>query len=153
MDIRHLFPLLASEEKAVELIEQMRWPSGPVCPHCENRDKIYNIKSVGKTGKPRYGLRKCGLCRKQFTVRVGTIFEDSHIQLRAWVLALHRMCVSKKGVSAKQLETEFGLSYKAAWFMCHRIRYAMTQAPMQQLLDGLVEGAATRWQPARRPPL
>ena len=82
----------------------------------------------------------CNDCRKQFTVTVGTVFEDSHIPLRSWVIAFQMMCASKKGVSAKQLQRQLGFgSYKTAWFMCHRIRYAMENGPMAELLKGTVE--------------
>jgi transposase-like protein len=82
----------------------------------------------------------CNDCRKQFTVTVGTIFEDSHIALRSWVMAFQMMCASKKGVSAKQVQRQLGLgSYKSAWFLCHRIRYAMKNGPMAKLLKGVVE--------------
>lgn len=138
-----LAPYFADEAKAIEFIEAQMWPNGPVCPHCEATDKQYALKSTGagKTGA-RLGLRKCGSCRKQYTVRVGSIFEDSHIPLNKWLYAIHLMCSAKKGVSANQLKRELGISYKAAWFMCHRVREAMKQEPMRSMLGaggGIVE--------------
>jgi transposase-like protein len=89
-----------SEEAAFEYVEAQLWPNGPVCPHCgAGGDKIGRLS--GKTA--RIGLRKCYSCRKQFTVRVGTIFEDSHLPLRLWLQAIHLMCASKKGISTRQL--------------------------------------------------
>ena len=89
-----------------------------------------------KKGRVRLGLKKCGACRKQFTVRVGTIFEDSHIPLGKWLIAIHMMCSSKKGVSANQLKRQLGLAYSSAWFMCHRVREAMTLPPMDRMMIG-----------------
>jgi transposase-like protein len=82
---------------------------------------------------------KCKACRKQFTVTVGTIFEDSRIPLNKWLHAIHLMCSSKKGMSAHQIHRTMGITYKSAWFMCHRIRYAMTQSPLVEKLSGIVE--------------
>ena len=87
----------------------------------------------------RKGVWKCGGCREQFTVTVGTIFEDSHIPLSKWLLALHLLCASKKGMSAHQLHRMFKVTYRSAWFMAHRIRYAMTQEPLSLKLTGIVE--------------
>ncbi len=115
-------------DKARELLESLRWPNGPECPHCkraksECRD-VYKI--VPKPGSStRRGLYKCAACRQQFTVTVGTIFEDSHISISKWLMALFIMCSSKKAVSAHQLHRMLGITYKTAWFMAHRIRYAM----------------------------
>jgi transposase-like protein len=136
MNLLELSAIVADEAEAFALVEQLVWPFGPICPHCGNKSEsgkpIYRLEGVkDKKGRVRYGLHKCGACRKQFTVRVGTIFEDSHLPLSKWLLAIHQMCSSKKGMSAKQLERELGLSYKAAWFMCHRIRLAMTQEPLR----------------------
>lgn len=119
-NISQLAPYLADEDKARSLFESLRWPNGPVCPHCGSAVKIYRLE--GKTTRP--GLLKCGACRKQFTVRVGTIFEDSHLPLGKWLYALFLMCSSKKGVSAMQLSRELEIRYKSSWHMCHRIRRA-----------------------------
>lgn len=109
------------EPAAIEKLESIVWPQGPVCPHCGGVDRIYALK--GKTTRP--GLRKCGDCRKQFTVKVGTVFESSHIPLYKWFQAVYLMAASKKGFSAHQLHRTLEVTYKTAWFMAHRIREAM----------------------------
>src|SRR5260370_42226767 len=118
-----------SEEQAREKLEALRWPRGAVCPKCGTVGESYKL-----TPKPgsstRKGLWKCRACRSQFTVTVGTIFEDSHIPLSKWLMAIHLLCASKKGMSAHQLHRMLGVTYKSAWFMAHRIRYAMTQPPL-----------------------
>lgn len=111
-----------SEPEARAMIERLRWPDGPVCVHCGS---VNAMRLGGKSAEK--GLCKCRDCRKKFTVRVGTIFEDSPIPLADWVYAFARMCASKKGVSAHQLHRELGVTYKTAWFMCHRIRHAMAK--------------------------
>src|SRR6266508_767932 len=119
---------------AAEYLESLRWPSGPVCPHCgESERKAYRLPN--KTRR----LWKCAACRKQFTVTVGTIFERSHIPLNKWLLAFYLLCSSKKGMSAHQLGRMLGVTYKSAWFMAHRILYAMTQPPFTDRLSGVVE--------------
>ncbi len=140
-----------NEDAAREYLERLIWPSGPVCPQC-SFDKAYKLESKpDSANKVRPGLYKCARpeCRKQFTVTVGTIFEDSHIPLHKWLLGIHLMCSSKKGISALQLQRELWGedeetkrpkgSYRTAWFMAHRIRWALTQAPMTELLKGVVE--------------
>jgi transposase-like protein len=129
--------LLSDEEEAIRFFESIRWPEGPVCPHC-NHQGAYKIQANAST-KVRKGLWKCSSCRKQYTVRVGTIFEDSKISLGKWLMALHLMCSSKRGISALQLKRNLKVAYQTAWFMCHRIRYAMTQEPLAGLLRGTVE--------------
>jgi transposase-like protein len=110
-----------NESAAYEYIESVLWPEGPVCPHCGE------TKRVGKLhGKSyRIGLYKCYVCRKQFTVKIGTIFEDSHIPLHKWLQALYLIASSKKGVSCNQLHRTLGITLKSAWFLGHRIREAM----------------------------
>lgn len=122
-----------SKEEARKLIEAIRWPNGPVCPHCKSED-AYKITPKKEGAKTRPGLYKCKSCRKQFTVTVGTIFECSRIPLNKWLIGIYLMCASKKGVSAHQLHRQLKITYKSAWFMCHRIRYAMTQEPLTGLL-------------------
>jgi transposase-like protein len=137
-------PIFHDEEKAVEYLEGVRWPSGPICPHCGNQDKVYRIK--GKTARP--GLLKCGLCRKQFTVKVGTLFESSHIPLHKWLQATHLLCSSKKGISSHQLHRMMGITYKSAWFMTHRIREAFKDSEFANKLGGagkFVEVDETYW--------
>lgn len=119
---------------AAEYLESIRWPNGPVCPHCgEAERKPYKLPN--KTRR----LWKCAACRKQYTVTVGTIFEGSHIPLNKWLLAFYLLCSSKKGMSAHQLHRMLGITYKSAWFMAHRIRYAMSQPAFSRLLSGTVE--------------
>ena len=131
----------SDEDKAREFLEKLRWPDGPVCPHCGLVDNAYRLEPKpstkgGKNQHVRKGVWKCGGCRKQFTVTVGTIFADSHIPLSKWLLAFHLLCASKKGISAHQLHRMLKLTYRSAWFMAHRIRYAMSQEPLSSKLDG-----------------
>lgn len=129
----------SSEDEAVSFLEQQRWNGQPVCPHCGVVNESRQI--VGKNGErgPRY-LWRCLACKKQFTIRVGTIFSESKIPLRFWVLAFWRANSSKKGVSSLQIQRETGLSYKSALFMMHRIRFAMTaNVGSERMLSGVVE--------------
>lgn len=127
-----------TEDEARKYIEAIRWPNGPVCPHCGNIEGNYPLR--GKTTRP--GLWKCSVpaCRKQFSVTVGTIFERSHIPLSDWVYAFSRMVASKKGISTHQLHREIGITYKSAWFMCHRIRHTLkVNFTKARKLSGIVE--------------
>jgi transposase-like protein len=110
-----------NEDAAFEYVEARLWPRGPTCPHCGETARIGALK--GKTTRP--GLRKCYSCRKPFTVKIGTVFESSHIPLHIWLQAIYLMCSSKKGISTRQLQRTFGGSMKTAWFLSHRIREAM----------------------------
>lgn len=112
-----------NEEAAFAYVEAELWPNGPICPHCENADNAKIGRLQGKT--TRAGLWKCYACRKQFTVRIGTIFEDSHLPLRLWLQAIHLLCASKKGISTRQLQRMLGCGMKTAWHLGHRIRFAM----------------------------
>lgn len=114
-------PIFNDEEKAREALEAVRWPNGPVCPHCGGVERIAKLE--GKSSRP--GLYYCNDCYGQFTVTVGTVFERSKVPLTKWWLATHLMGSSKKGVSAHQLHRMLGVTYKTAWFMAHRIREAM----------------------------
>jgi transposase-like protein len=140
MNLNDIAKHFSTEDEARQFLEAQRWPSGTVCPHCGVEGESYRLqpKKEGKT-HVRAGVWKCGACRKQFTVRVGTIFEDSHIPLHKWLMAIHLLCASKKGMSAHQLHRMLGVSYKSAWFMAHRIRYAMTQEPLSSKLAGVIE--------------
>jgi transposase-like protein len=131
----------SDEDKAREFIEKLRWPDGPVCPHCGEINNAYRLepKPSKKNTHVRKGVWKCGGCREQFTVTVGTIFEDSHIPLSKWLLAYHLLCASKKGMSAHQLHRMLKVTYRSAWFMAHRIRYTMTQEPLSSKLTGVIE--------------
>ncbi len=120
-------PAFTDENTAREALELVRWPSGPVCPHCGNLDQSKIAKGHGKASRP--GLYYCAACNGQFTVTVGTVMERSKIPLTKWLLAMHLMGASKKGVSALQLQRMLGVTYKTAWFLSHRIREAMAVAP------------------------
>jgi transposase-like protein len=114
-------PHFQDADKAREYLEALRWPNGPVCPHCGTVGGHYTL-----TGKStRIGLWKCKDCREQFTVTVGTVFERSKIALNVWLQAVYLLCSSKKGISSHQLHRTLGVTYKTAWFMTHRIREAM----------------------------
>ncbi len=115
-------PAFTDETKARELLEASRWPDGPVCPFCGQLDSV--AKLGGKSMGP--GWYYCSSCQDKFTVRVGTLYERSHIALHKWLLATHLMTSSKKGMSAHQLHRMLGITYKSAWFMCHRIREGMS---------------------------
>ena len=112
-----------NEEAAFDYVEAHLWPEGPVCPHCGNCEE----KRIGRlTGKSsRSGLRKCYACRKTFTVRIGSIFEDSHFPLHLWLQAIQLIAASKKGISTRQIQRTFNCSMKTAWFLTHRIREIM----------------------------
>lgn len=117
-------PQFNDEAAAYALVEAHLWPNGPVCPHCATVDRAGRLQ--GKSSRP--GLWKCYACRKPFTVKVGTIFEASHIAMRDWLAAIQLICSSKKGISANQLSRTLGITLKSAWFMGHRIREAMAPA-------------------------
>ncbi len=113
--------VMQSEAAAIAWVEARVWPDGPVCPHCGG------VERIGKMGgkATRIGLWKCYQCRKQFTVKVGTVFEDSHVPMNLWLQAMYLLCSSKKGISSNQLSRTLGVTLKTAWFMSHRIREAM----------------------------
>lgn len=147
-------PHFHDEAAAFAKLEAVLWPNGPVCPKCGNSDRIYVLDGVrskpskkSPEGLVRHGLKKCGKCRQQFTVRVGTVFESSHIPLHKWFQAVHLMCCSKKGISSHQLHRVLEITYEAAWFMSHRIREAMRSgslAPMgRKGGSGVVEADET----------
>ena len=120
-------PYFHDEAAAFAELEAMLWPHGPVCPRCGSLDRITAVKGG------RMGLRRCGPCKRQFTVTVGTVFESSHIKLNVWLQAVYLICSSKKGISSNQLARVLNLTVKSAWFMSHRIREAMRSgalAPM-----------------------
>src|SRR5437016_6173488 len=114
-------PQFHSEEAAYKFVEDRVWPRGPVCPHCGGTER--NSPLNGKS--TRIGVYKCYDCRKPFTVKVGTIFEDSHIRMNVWLQAIFLVASSKKGISSNQLHRSLGITLKSAWFMSHRIREAM----------------------------
>lgn len=125
-------PYFHDEAAAFRFVESLIWVEGPVCPHCGGCERIGAIKPNPEK-RIRHGLKKCGQCKGQFTVRMGTIFEESKLPLHKWLQAIYLMCSSKKGISAKQLERTLEVTYKTAWFLAHRIREAMrdsVQTPM-----------------------
>jgi transposase-like protein len=133
----------ADDDKARGLLESILWPDGAICPHCKNHKEkpIYKLQpKADSKAKVRKGVHKCGACRKQFTVTVGTIFEDSHLPISKWLMAIFIICSSKKSISALQLSRMLKITYKAAWFMAHRLRYAVSpEMPLNTLLKGVVE--------------
>jgi len=131
-----LQPLFADEDKARAFFESKRWPNGTVCPHCKTTAVYKLTAKPGSRSPVRPGVYKCSECRKQFTVRVGSIFEDSKLPLRHWLYAIHLMTSSKKGMSAHQLHRMIRVAYNTAWFMEHRIREAMANTD-PALLGGL----------------
>ncbi len=127
-------PIFQDEEKAREWLEAQRWPDGPVCPTCKKRDGVKALpvtrskpSKAHPDGVLQTGWYHCNPCRKRFTVRVGTLYERSHIPLHKWLYATHLLCSSKKGMSALQLHRMLGVSRKSAWFMAHRIREGMRE--------------------------
>jgi len=131
----------ADDDKAREYLEAILWPNGVVCPHCKQNDQsaFWKIEK-NEEKKIRGGLRQCVPCGKQFTCTVGTIFEDSHIPLRKWLVAWYLLCASKKGISALQIKRMLGLgSYRTAWMMMHKIRYALQTPQFNDKLSGIVE--------------
>jgi transposase-like protein/IS1 family transposase len=120
----------STDDKCRELLERLRWPNGPECPRCKTQ-KVVRLTTNAK-------LLWCAECEYQFSVTAGTIFNDSHLPLQKWFLVTLLLCEAKKGMSANQVKRTVGMSYKTAWYLCHRIRAAMkeTERPM---LDGTVE--------------
>jgi transposase-like protein len=114
-------PYFHNEEAAYEFVEERIWPDGPVCPHCGGSERVGKLS--GKS--TRVGTYKCYECRKPFTVKIGTIFESSHVKLHLWLQAIFLVASSKKGISSHQLHRTLGVTLKTAWFMSHRIREAM----------------------------
>jgi transposase-like protein len=124
-------PIYQDEEKAREYLEAQRWPNGPVCPHCgTDSQRVTRLKG----SKHRPGLYQCNVCKGQFTVTVGTLYEGSHIPLRKWLLAIHLLGSSNSGVTTYRLHRLLGISSRSAWFMCQRIRgLAVRQRPTRNL--------------------
>lgn len=140
--------LLIDEAAAQDTLAKLRWPNGVTCPLCDGGKKVYEVAYNRKAadGSEVTSVRKqwkCGACRKKFSVTSRSIFEGAHIPVGKWLFAIHMMCSSKKGVSANQLSRTLEISYKSAWFMCHRVREAMLQEPLAGMLgkgpDAIVE--------------
>lgn len=141
-------PYFHDDAEARKYLESVRWPNGPVCPHCKSNGDHAAIEGKGgaKGKKARPGLYMCQDCRSQFTVTVGTVFERSKIPLSKWLLAAYLLCSSKKGMSAHQLHRTLGVTYKTAWFLAHRIRHAMADTGSGGLMGsggGIVEADET----------
>lgn len=151
-------PHFHGEAAAFEYVEKLLWPRGPVCPHCHApAEKIGVINGRSKPSKKnpegveRHGLRKCYACRKTFTVRVGSIFEDSHLPLHLWLQVIHLMTSAKKGISTRHIQRLLNCSMKTAWFLTHRIREIMKPGTANDLppmgglkpLEGDQEGIAS----------
>lgn len=119
------------EAEAYKLLEDLRWPNGPVCTHCGMMNKAYYLAPRDGIRKTRHGIPtyrriwKCARCRKQFSVLVGTAFEDSHFPLSKWLLAVHELCVVQDGVAIVELARKLHIAYRSAWFMAQRIRWAV----------------------------
>jgi len=118
-------PQFQNQEAAFAYVEARLWPNGPVCRHCGESRRIGKL--AGKSTRP--GLYKCYRCRKPFTVRMGTIFESSHLPLHLWLQVIHLMCASKKRIASRQIQRMLQCSMKTAWFLTHRIREAMDDNP------------------------
>lgn len=139
--IRNLPRACADEKYAVLFMEAQRWEGNPGCPHCGDVN-VYQMQD-SKTGERQANFRwRCHGCKQQFTVRTGTVFEDSKIPLRHWCFAYWRASTSKKGVSALEIHRQTGLSYKSCLFMLHRIRFGMTDSAVPPL-TGVVEADET----------
>jgi transposase-like protein len=135
------------EAKAFEHLEGVLWANGVTCPHCGMiSEKHYDLR------KTRVGLRKCceKVCRKQFTVKVGTVFESAHIPLNKMLQAVYLMSASKKGVSAHQLHRILEITYKSAWFLCHRIREAMRDGALAPMTTVAASAATPNARPEPR---
>lgn len=128
LNFADLAKYFSDETEARALLEKMRWGGHPMCPRCGGLEPYKITPKAGSS--TRQGLYKCKACRRPFTVTVGTIFEDSHIAVSKWLLAMHLMCASQKGMSALDLQRMLGVTYKSAWFMAHRLRYAMMAPEM-----------------------
>jgi transposase-like protein len=130
-----------TDEECREYLERMRWPDGPRCPKC-GAEEPWKIERKTPSKNAVRTLYRCRACKRQFTATVGTIFEDSKIPLSKWFAAIYLMCASKKGISAHQIHRQLDVTYKSAWFMCHRIRYAMGDKD-PALLTGVIEADET----------
>jgi transposase-like protein len=137
----------SDEDEAYKFLESIRWENGIVCPHCNNIGADYiepENERKTRTGKITYRrIWRCQSCKKQFSVLVGTIFEDSRIPLFKWILAIHEMNADKNGISSCELGRKLGITQKSAWFMLQRIRFAVEHSPLEKKLNGQVEADET----------
>lgn len=137
-----------TDDKCLDYIEQMRWPNGEIgCVHCGEVGRISKITREAKSKNKRTRLYQCLACGKQFSATSGTIFNDSHLPLVKWLMAIAMVCEAKKGMSAKQLERHLGVNYRTAWYLCHRIREAMQDG--FEILTGVVEADETYLTPRK----
>jgi transposase-like protein len=137
----------STEDKCLDYLENMRWPAGEIgCVHCGEVGRISKItrEATGKNKRAR--LFQCLACGKQFSATSGTIFNDTHLSLTKWFMAIALICEAKKGISAKQVERHLGVNYRTAWHLCHRIREAMKEGT---LLSGAVEADETYLSPKK----
>ena len=131
----------ATEDNCLDYIEKMRWPDGEIgCVHCGEVGRISKITREADGKNKRTRLFQCLVCKKQFSATSGTIFNDTHLSLTKWFMAIALICEAKKGISAKQVERHLGVNYRTAWHLCHRIREAMKEGT---LLSGAVEADET----------
>jgi len=126
-----LLELFPTEQAAYDYVEKRLWPNGPVCPRCKGTERI------SKRESGRAGLYRCNPCAREFTVKIGTIFEDSHIPLRQWLYAMYMLVTARKGISSMQLGKEIGIRQASAWFLLHRLREACGND--LTMLRGIVE--------------
>lgn len=149
--------LFSNEDAARSFLESMRWPNGPVCPHCQSK-KVCTLKPKPGSDHPvRPGVHKCMRCRKQFTVRIGTIFEESKIPLCKWLMAIHLLTNNPMAGSSRQIASECGMTQKSAWLLNHRIRQAMNDEAdggsepqkFKEALSELASAMAQAWQKER----
>jgi transposase-like protein len=138
-----MYVLFVDENKAGQFFEANRWPHGPVCPHCACTDVYALTGKAGSAHPVPAGTYKCAGCRKKFTARIGTILEESKIPYSKYIMAVHLMTSSKKGISSHQIARELDVTQKTAWFLCHRVREAMKKEPMASMLQGVVEADET----------
>jgi len=137
------------ETSAYKFLEGLRWPNGPVCPHCGNTKAYYLNPANGSTRKTRTGsmsarrVWKCAACKKQFSVLTGTVMHGTKVSVRVWLLVFVEMCTAKNGISAREVQRKYDISAEAAWFVCHRIREAMKREPLAGLLSGTVTADET----------
>lgn len=137
---------IKTEADAYRYLEGLRWPDGPVCPHCGSVEKHYFLtpRSGSETRKTRTGAEtqrrvwKCKTCRKQFSVITGTVFHGTKVPLHTWLMVVFEMCANKNGVAAREIERKYGVAPKTAWFMTHRLREAMKNRAPERLISGVV---------------
>jgi transposase-like protein len=141
-NLSNLAKCFSDETAARELLARMRWPNGVACPRCGGADPYKLTPKASGKNPARQGLYKCRACRRQFSTTTGMVLESSHIPVSKWLMALHLICASKKGLSAHQLHRMLGVTYRSAWFMNHRLRHAMASEGGLMgglMLDGTVE--------------